>query len=161
MRLFLFFLVFAVSCKTTPKETKAGKKVNVIKEISDPYACSQLGKTKYDGTPFINEAELTTIGKEMAAEMKGNTVRFDVFEPGINGVRSAKLRATVYRCKTTTPPSGTEVVPAKASGTKGASAPAAKTTAPKASKTATKGATPAAQGPVSPAEDSSLPPTPE
>lgn len=142
MRLFLCLFLFLVSCKSTPKETKAGKKVKVVQEIADPYACTQLGKTQYDGTPFIDEAELTSIGREMAVELRGNTVRFDVFEPGINGVRRAKLRATVFSCK----------------GSKPAAKKADPNADPKAAKVPQKEPS---EDPQSPAEDRALPPPPE
>ncbi len=90
-------LSFVMSCSTVPKVTLKGKMVKVIK---GPFAetCIQLVKIKYDGTPFIHEKELSIILKEMAAQSKGNAIRYDVFTPGVTGVSNAKGRATAFRC---------------------------------------------------------------
>ena len=96
-RHFISICALIAGCSTVPKETAKGKSVKVIKS---PFAesCTQLAKLKYDGTPFIHDKELNIVLKELAAQAKGNAVRYDIFVPGVTGVSNAKGRATVYRC---------------------------------------------------------------
>jgi hypothetical protein len=85
------------ACSTVPKESPKGKAVQVIKS---PFAetCTQVGKIKYDGTPFIHEKELLIIMKENAARLGGNALRLSTFTPGVTGVSNARGLGTSYRC---------------------------------------------------------------
>lgn len=90
-----FGLVLA--CSTVPKETSKGRAVQVIKGRFTE-TCTQVGKIRYDGTPFIHDKELLIIMKENAAKLGGNAVRLDTFTPGVTGVSNAKGLATSYKC---------------------------------------------------------------
>ncbi|MBC7659820.1 MAG: hypothetical protein H7249_08940 [Chitinophagaceae bacterium] len=96
--LILSTLIGVIGCSSAPQETEKGKSVKVIKS---PFAetCIQLGLVRYDGTPFIHEKELSIIMKELAAQMKGNAVRYDIFTPGVTGVSNAKGRGTAFKCQ--------------------------------------------------------------
>ncbi|RZA27188.1 MAG: hypothetical protein EOP10_00950 [Proteobacteria bacterium] len=85
------------ACSTVPKETSKGKAVQVIKS---PFAetCTQVGKIKYEGTPFIHDKELLIIMKENAAKLGGNALRLDTFTPGVTGMSNAKGLGTSYKC---------------------------------------------------------------
>lgn len=85
------------ACSTVPKETAKGRAVQVIKS---PFAetCIQVGRIKYEGTPFVRDKELLIILKENAAKLGGNALRLDRFTPGVTGVSNAKGLGTSYKC---------------------------------------------------------------
>lgn len=95
--LLLIALTAAIGCSTIPKETPKGKAIVVVKgPITE--SCTQVGKIRYDGTPFIHDKELLIIMKENAAKLGGNAIRLDTFTPGVTGVSNAKGLGTSYKC---------------------------------------------------------------
>ncbi len=87
------------SCTTAPKETPRGRAVQIIKG-KFAKICTQVGKMKYEGTPFVDEKALLIIMKEHAAGLEGNAMRLKTFSPGVTGVSNAKGLGTAYRCPT-------------------------------------------------------------
>ncbi len=90
-------LLFLTAC-ATPSLSKKGKLVKVLSNPI-PERCFQLGKIKYDGSPFTDQADLTVVMKNLAADLGGNGVRMDVFVPGVKQLNDAKGRGTVFKCK--------------------------------------------------------------
>lgn len=89
--------IVLTACSTVPKETAKGR---AVQKIKSPFAetCIQVGRIKYEGTPFVDKDELLVIMKESAAKLGGNALRLEKFKPGVTGVSNAKGTGTSYKC---------------------------------------------------------------
>lgn len=96
--LFAVLLGALFGCSTVPKETPKGRAIVIVKGKFTE-TCIQVGRIKYDGTPFIHEKQLMIIMKENAAKLGGNALRLDKFMPGVTGVSNAKGIGTSFKCK--------------------------------------------------------------
>ena len=81
-----------IGCATVPKETPAGKAVNIVQK-DVPTGCKELGFVEWEGEGWHNLSDAKFVLKEKTAELGGNVLRLEslAMSPAATGAGTAFL----------------------------------------------------------------------